>query len=281
MDYTNFLNRNRKYKLNIKNKYIKESIETLKDIKKAEYILTNHHRLNVKIDIDEYFAYFLKEKNDFILSFKQYILNPTDESNCQIYIQEDLQIVYKEILNILKSNLDNLIINFKLIKQNIYKKAKQQERFNEQKFIFFSEKEEGPRQEEDDINRNKSFKSKVKEKIKQIIPVDFDYFEEKVKEKYKEASHVVDMLMDKEKQDFEKTKRIIYELSSLMTSVQVKIHEHTEMTKNILINSLKSVENIEQGNKELKSAKEYQKGRGFYIGIICIILGLFLVLSDW
>ena len=279
MDYTEFLNNRRKYKLIIKNKYIKESIETLKGIKKAEYILSNHHRLNVKIDLDEYFAYFLKEKNDFILSFKQYISNPIDDSNMPVFIPEDLQIVYKEILIILKSNLDNLITNFKLIKQNIYKKAKQQERFNEQKFNFFSEKEEDHSQE-DIIEKKESIKSKVKEKIKQIIPIDFDAFEEKVKEKYKEASHVVDMLMDKEKQDFEKTKRILYDLSTLMTSVQAKIHEHTEMTKNILINSLKSVDNIEQGNKELNKAKEYQKGRGFYIGLICIILGLFLVLAD-
>ena len=52
------------------------------------------------------------------------------------------------------------------------------------------------------------------------------------------------------------------------------------MTKNILFNSFKSVENVEQGNKHLKQAKEYQKGRGLIIGIVFIILGLFLLIYD-
>ena len=108
-------------------------IETLKDIKKAEYILLNHQRFNYKIEIDEYFAYFLKEKNGFMKSLQNYILNSIKQPDTP----EDIITLYKEILNILKSNLDNLITNFKIIKQSIYKKAKQQERFNEQKFNFF------------------------------------------------------------------------------------------------------------------------------------------------
>lgn len=60
MDYTKFLNNKKEYKLSITNNYIKESITTLKDIKKADYILINHQRFNYKIEIDEYFAYFLK-----------------------------------------------------------------------------------------------------------------------------------------------------------------------------------------------------------------------------
>ena len=52
------------------------------------------------------------------------------------------------------------------------------------------------------------------------------------------------------------------------------------MAKNILFNSYRSVESVERGNKELKKAKEYQKGRGLIIGIIYIILGLFLIIKD-
>ena len=52
------------------------------------------------------------------------------------------------------------------------------------------------------------------------------------------------------------------------------------MTKNILFNSFQSVGNIEQGNKHLTKAKEYQKGRGLTIGLIFIILGLYLILTD-
>ena len=160
MDFTKFLNNKKKFKLNIKNSYIKESIDTLKDINKAEYILLNHHRFNYKIEIDEYFAYFLKEKNDFIKSFQQYIIEQKNDPDTP----EDRITVYKEILSIIKSNLDNLITNFKIIKQNIYKKAKQQERFNEQKFNFFSEKEEDHSKVEE--NEDQSLKAKVKKKLK-------------------------------------------------------------------------------------------------------------------
>ena len=275
MDYTKFLNDRNKFKLNVTNSYIKESIDTLKDIKKAEYILFNHHRFNYKLEIDEYFAYFLKEKNNFIKLFKEYLLSAKNDQD----VPEDRIIVYKEILNILNTNLDNLITNFKIIKQNIYKKSQQQERFNEQKFNFFAEREED-HSKEDNLLEDQSLKSKVKKKINQIIPIDFDKFEEKIKDKYKEASHVVDLLMDKEKQNFEKTKRILYDLSTLMTNVGKKMHEQGELTKNILFNSLKSIDNIEEGNKHLTKAKEYQKGRGFIIGIVFIVLGLFLLLSD-
>ena len=121
MDYTKFLyGKNREknsFKLNLENDYIKESIQTLKDMKKANYILQNHHKFSYKIELDEYFAYFLKEKNNFISSFRQYIIK--SKSNPEI--SEDKITVYKEILSILKSNLDNLITNFKMLKQNLYK----------------------------------------------------------------------------------------------------------------------------------------------------------------
>ena len=291
MDYTKFLHNKKEYKLSITNKYIKESIDTLKDIKKAEYILLNHQRFSYKIEIDEYFAYFLKEKNGFIRNFQEYIIKNKNDPN----IPPDCITVYKEILNILKSNLDNLITNFKIIKQNIYKKAKQQERFNEQKFNFFAEKEEDHSKEDNiieniennnninKINKKESFLSKPKAKINKIIKTikdDFNSLKDEIKDKYKEANNVVEMLMDKEKQNFEKTKRILFDLSSLITTVQKKLYEQGEMTKNILFNSLKSVDNMEKGNKELTKAKEYQKGRGFIIGLIFIILGLFLILSD-
>lgn len=283
MDYTKFLNNKNNFKLNITDTFIKDSIETLKNIKKAEYILLNHNRFSHKIEIDEYFAYFLKEKNGFIKSFQQYIMSQKDNPE----VSADHLTVYKEVLNILKSNLDNLITNFKIIKQNIYKKTKQQELFNEHKFNFFAEMEEDHSNDKSDIPRknttdsnNQSFKAKAKAQIKKIIPIDFDKLEEGIINKFQETNTVIHMMMDKEKQNYEKTKRILYDLSSLNTSIQKKLFEQTEMTKNILFNSFKSIDNVEQGNKHLTKAKEYQKGRGLIIGLIFIILGLFLIISD-
>ena len=277
MDYTKFLYGKNKeknsFKLNITNNYIKESIQTLKDIKKANYILQNHHKFNYKFELDEYFAYFLKEKNSFISSFRQHIL--ISKSNPEI--SEDTFTIYKEILSILNSNLDNLITNFKMIKQNMYKKAKYQEKFFEKKFNFFAENGVG---DDSKIDSLKDIPNKIKKFVVKNLPFDIENVEEKIKEKYKEASNVVEILMDKEKQNFEKTKKILFDLSSLVTNVQKKLHAQGEMTKNILFNSFKSVENVEQGNKHLKQAKEYQKGRGLIIGIVFIILGLFLLIYD-
>lgn len=282
MNYTKFLNNKNNFKLNITDTFIKDSIDTLKNIKKAEYILLNHNRFSHKIEIDEYFAYFLKEKNGFIKSFQQYIMSQKNNPE----VSEDHLTVFKEVLNILKSNLDNLITNFKIIKQNIYKKTKQQELFNEHKFNFFADLEEDHSNDKSDIprkntdNNNQSFKAKAKAQIKKIIPIDFDKLEEGIINKFQETNTVIHMMMDKEKQNYEKTKRILYDLSSLNTSIQKKLFEQSEMTKNILFNSFKSVDNIEQGNKHLTKAKEYQKGRGLTIAIIFIILGLFLIISD-
>ena len=277
MDYTKFLYGKNKeknsFKLNITNNYIKESIQTLKDIKKANYILQNHHKFNYKFELDEYFAYFLKEKNSFISSFRQHIL--ISKSNPEI--SEDTFTIYKEILSILNSNLDNLITNFKMIKQNMYKKAKYQEKYFEKKFNFFAENGIG---DDSKIDSLKDIPNKIKKFVVKNLPFDIENVEEKIKEKYKEASNVVEILMDKEKQNFEKTKKILFDLSSLVTNVQKKLHAQGEMTKNILFNSFKSVENVEQGNKHLKQAKEYQKGRGLIIGIVFIILGLFLLIYD-
>ena len=277
MDYTKFLYGKNKeknsFKLNLTNNYIKESIQTLKDIKKANYILQNHHKFNYKFELDEYFAYFLKEKNGFISSFRQNIL--ISKSNPDI--SEDTLTIYKEILSILNSNLDNLITNFKMIKQNMYKKAKYQEKFFEKKFNFFADKET---EDAVQIKSLKDVPNKIKKFVVKNLPFDIENVEDKIKNKYKEASNVVEILMDKEKQNFEKTKKILFDLSSLVTSVQKKLHAQGEMTKNILFNSFQSVNNVEKGNKHLSEAKKYQKGRGLTIGLIFIILGLFLIIYD-
>ena len=269
MDYTKFLSDGSKFKLKVDNEYVKEAIETLKDIKKSEYILSNYQRFTYKIELDEYFAYFLREKNSFIKSFQIYIIDLEKEPE----ISYDRIKVYKEILTLLRGNLDSLITNFKIIKQNIYKKAKKQERFNEQKYTFFMNEE----------SFTSNLKRKAKEKVNQIIqniPLDFDKVTEEIKNKYKESSNIIKIFLDKEKVNYEKTKRILYDLSDLMSTVSKKMHEQSEMTKNILFNSLSSLQNIEEGNKHLEKAKEYQKGRGFMIGIIFVILGLFLILYD-
>ena len=139
MDYSKFLYSKNKiniFKLKINNDYIKNSMNILIDIDKANYVLKNYYRFDFKIDIDEYFAYFLKEKNEFIKEFSNYI-----NINIKLFNNEKLK-SYNNILSLIKNNLDDLLIEFKILKQNLYKKLRKQELFNKMKYDFFNNLED-------------------------------------------------------------------------------------------------------------------------------------------
>lgn len=84
MNFTNYLKGNRpeknKFSLDIKDEKIQMSINILKDIKKTTYIIKNYNKLYNKFDLDEYFAYFLQDKNSFITEFKDYIEQSDNKS---------------------------------------------------------------------------------------------------------------------------------------------------------------------------------------------------------
>lgn len=65
--------RNEKFKLFLTDEKIKMSVEILKDIQKTKILIQNFHRLDFKFNIDEYMAFFLKDKNQFIDDFKGYL----------------------------------------------------------------------------------------------------------------------------------------------------------------------------------------------------------------
>ena len=76
MNYTKFLKGTKshnKFSLLLNDEKIKMSISISKDIKKTGYIIRNFNKLDNKIDLDEFFAYFLQDKNEFINEFKNYI----------------------------------------------------------------------------------------------------------------------------------------------------------------------------------------------------------------
>ncbi len=124
-------------------------------------------------------------------------------------------------------------------------------------------------------------KKELKKKNEPVNIVDISSLEkEEERIKYTESNNIINLFKNNESKNYEKTKQILYELSDLMTIVQNKMHEQGEMTKAILFNSIASLDNINQGNKHLKKAQEYQKGKGFILGLIFIGLGLFLILYD-
>jgi len=268
MDYSKFLyskNKINYFKFKIHNDYIKNSMNILIDIDKANYVLKNYYRFDFKIDIDEYFAYFLKEKNEFIKDFSNYI-----NINIKIFNGEQLK-AYSNMLSLIRNNLDDLLIEFKLLKQNLYKKLRKQELFNKMKYDYFNNL--------DDKGNIEYEKNEIKKDNIKYINTEL-YENESNMKPFQESNNLINVFMKNSNINYEKTKQILYELSDLMTTVQKKMYEQSKITKNIISNSINSIENIDKGNEHLKKAYEYQKGRGLTVGIIFIILGIFLLLYD-
>ena len=269
MDYTKLLRKNSNingFKLNIVNPLVKNAMDSLSEIEKSKYFLQNYTKFDYKVDIDEYFSFFLKDKNDLIQELNVFINNKDN------LIVGDEKTVYNSILVLLKRNMEDLVTQFKIVKQKKYKKLRKLESFNQMKIDFFR-----GLPDKGDLKMKKEVKKK-KEKYNIIDVSSLEKEEERIK--YTESNNIINLFKNNETKNYEKTKQILYELSDLMTIVQNKMHEQGEMTKAILFNSIASLDNINQGNKHLKKAQEYQKGKGFILGLIFIGLGLFLILYD-
>lgn len=78
MNYTKFLKGHSKkniFQLSHKDEKIEMSQNIFKDIKKTSYIVKNYNKLENKFDLDEFFTFFLQDKNSFINGFKIFIEN--------------------------------------------------------------------------------------------------------------------------------------------------------------------------------------------------------------
>jgi len=99
--------------------------------------------------------------------------------------------------------------------------------------------------------------------------------------KYYEGDNVISTFKKQETDGLVQTKRMITDLSELLTNFSTKVFEQQEITNIIYSDTQSALQNIKDGNKELLISVEYQKGRGLYIGGFFIILGLFLLFYDY
>ena len=87
MNYTKFLKgfskKQNKFKLENKDEKIEISMNIFKDIKKTSYIVKNYNKIENKFNLDEFFTFFLQDKNSFINGFKIYIEN-SDTKNVNL-----------------------------------------------------------------------------------------------------------------------------------------------------------------------------------------------------
>lgn len=77
MNYTKFLKGSSKkqniFKLDNKDEKIEMSMNIFKDIRKTSFVVKNYNKIENKFDLDEFFTFFLQDKNSFIKGFKIFI----------------------------------------------------------------------------------------------------------------------------------------------------------------------------------------------------------------
>ena len=77
MNYTRYLKgssiKQNIFKLDNKDENIEMSMNIFRDIRKTIYIIKNYNKVENKFDLDEFFTFFLQDKNSFINGFKIFI----------------------------------------------------------------------------------------------------------------------------------------------------------------------------------------------------------------
>jgi hypothetical protein len=206
-------------------------------------------------------AYFLKDKNEFITEFKDYL--EKDASKINSFKRRN----YLMILDSLKSAVDLVLKDFKNLKQKILIKLNKKENYWKEKETFI--KQNNKLSEEHLNSKNKNIPmitSDALSKVSNLIskPLNFIsnnirtdlvsknlekeknynhtnpsvFIEQKLNsspednEVFRESNEVMTMFKEKDVKDIEKTKHIISELSDLMTNFSLKVLEHQHMTQN-------------------------------------------------
>lgn len=275
MNYTKFLRNikslkksdnkpSKSYNLLSTDEKIKISSEILKDIQKTKILLQNYIRIDFKFDIDEYMAYFLKDKNEFINEFKEYLQKGVaiDKLGNQYRLSLMEKKNYLAILEILKSEIDIVLRDFKNLKQKMLKKMNKKENFWKLKETFIKN------YKHIDVDKQTPF---VVSSVSNILQSNISKFtgqikpEEKKLEKisktsykesnipiipmenfsngtsdestniYRDSAATLSYFKESETKDFEKTKTILSELSDLMTNFSAKVLEHQNITQNSII----------------------------------------------
>jgi hypothetical protein len=249
MNYCKLLKNKNKFKFVQTDDKMIISTDILKEIQKTKILIQNFYRINMKIDIDEYIANFLKDKNQFITEFKQFLEKEGGKLN---YFERNK---YIAVLEILKSNIDEVLRNFKTFKAKLYKIMNKKENFIKQKEKFIKNYKE---------NENKNFSISTITSKFQIDLNKLNFLSEETKtnvkkpkeplnnnqynldnqinlneddNKFKDSLEVISLFKESESKDLEKTRQTIFELSDMMTNFSTKVLEQQHLTQNSKNNS--------------------------------------------
>ncbi len=192
------------------------------------------------------------------------------------------KINYSNILSIINGRINKILSDYKFIKQKLLTKLSKKEKFYRIKDSFCKVK--SSRNElisrGDKSSPSRLTKSSLENQI--VFQPNLTLNEGKeTDKKYCEPESVISTFKRQETDSLSDTKKMIFELSDLMTNFSSKVQEHQEVTNIIFSDSKSALQNIKDGNKELGISLENQKNRGLYIGMMFILLGLFLIFYDY
>ena len=131
MDYTKFIrssNKSTPFKLNSESPLIEEAMNMLKDFNDTQQELSNFFKINSNIDLDENYDILQEEKNTFIEKLSAYI-----KSN---KLSKSHLLLLQSILSIINRRFDDLAMQYKLIKQKVFKQTRRLQLFNFNKLTF-------------------------------------------------------------------------------------------------------------------------------------------------
>jgi hypothetical protein len=166
-------------------------------------------------------AYFLKDKKDFIKEFDNYLQT---KNNLSKSTKENSLI----ILKILRSEIDGIEKDYKILKQKILKKARKKE-------IFYKIKEDLLNFRSNEPIIHKEGKELKKEKIEKITLIQPLLTSIEEIDNFKDSENVINILKEPEHSNLDKTKKILMELTDLLTHFSTKVYQHQEMAETSII----------------------------------------------
>jgi hypothetical protein len=250
---------------------IKFASESLSEIKILEKLLKNYSKYSKKLNLDEYFPNFLNERQQFINDFIGFLKKSTSskkKTTDYVYINEFQFSIYKGIIDILNSKIENFSKEYKKHKSEEEKNENFKYEYLKRKKIFF---------------KTKAFSYVSIKKDSQIQFNDDDDDNNKINVMNSNTIEEtwVSQYLPQDTTEIDQTKGLMQNVTKLMKVFSEKIHQDLERTSQIKENTEVSVKNVKDANKVMNEINTKERSYVRLLSFVFIMLGLFLLLADY
>lgn len=250
---------------------LKFASETLSEIKILEKLLKNYSKFSKKLNLDEYFPVFLNERQQFINDFIDYLKKSTSinkKTNDYIYINEFQFSIYKGIIDILHSKIENFSKEYKKHKADEEKNQNFKYEFSKRKKNFFKTKGNSYIQVKNDSQ------NPIKDNDNDIDTINKTN-SQNIQETW------ITQYLPQDTTEIDQTKGLMQNVTKLMNVFSEKIYQDLERTSQIKENTEVSVKNVKDANKVMNEINTKERSYVKLLSYLFIMLGLFLLLADY